>query len=49
MFESHIQKLANLPGVTAFETHLAALIELPYQGEELIPITTGKRTVNRIV
>src|SRR3989344_7244536 len=46
VFESHIQKLANLPGVTTFEAHLAALLELPYQGEELIPITTGKRTVN---
>ena len=57
VFESKLQGMrSDLEGarrsdlwVTTFEAHMAALLELPYQGETLVPVASGKRTVNRIV
>jgi|SRR3989344_6841138 len=56
VFESNLQSTqrSNLQGridlesgVTVFEAHLAALVGLDLSDKKLIPITNGRRTINR--
>src|SRR3989344_4672702 len=47
-FESQIQKSLSISGVTSFEAHFTALLNLPF-GEDLIPITFGSRLIRRVM
>jgi len=46
-YESRLQRESGKTGVTTFEAHLAALLNLDLSGEELIKIDHGRRTINR--
>ncbi len=47
-YESELQRASGKSGLTVFEAHLAALLDIPTEGQELIAITGGKRTVDRL-
>ena len=49
-YESHIQQntLREDSMITTFEAHLSALLNLPLDGYELTPVTTGAQILQRI-
>lgn len=50
-FESELQQAqrqAGIPGVTTFEAHLAALLDLPLHTESLIPLQEGAQIFQRV-
>jgi hypothetical protein len=53
-FESTLQQkspqfqLPNSKFLTTFECHLAGLLNLPYEGQEIIPLTDGAQIIQRV-
>ena len=47
VFESKLQKLSNPRGLTTFEAHLKALVNLPVEGE-LVKVSEGSRFLQRL-
>lgn len=53
-FESTLQQkspqyqISNFKYLTTFECHLAGLLNLPYEGQEIIPLTDGAQIIQRV-
>ncbi len=51
-FESELQQRNKKKGIrnkTTFAIHLSALLDIPYQNQKLIPITTGAQIIQRVL
>ncbi len=54
-FESNLQQkivpqyqISHIKYLTTFEAHLSGLLNLPYEGQEIIPLTDGAQIIQRV-